>query len=239
MNQSTISALALVGLVLAGGSCIESRAVVAPEVTIRLTVRLRAELDSALANTPASLSIARLRAEVRRGTSREVLASQVSETDPDEPNLQPVAQLEFEVKQGEAFDIEGDLRLIGEDEVVQWSGIFGPAAVDTHSDTWQFTLEMGRGDLANLAVTGISVSGLENGLLAGETAPLSIEVGGSGHDIVVFWGSKDPAIATVDGAGNVTGVSAGEAMIVAAAGKHSVAVVVEVLPNSASRPEVW
>jgi hypothetical protein len=216
------------GFAVWSGGCIETSTAVGPEILTELTVRLRPDLDPVLANTPASLRIARLQAEVRLGTSGDVLANTDSAVDPDEP----VAELKFDVQQGSELVLTGQLRLIGEDEQVQWSGVFGPASVNTQSDTLEFVLEMGRGDFSNLSVTGISLSGLENGLPEGQTGALEVVVGGGSHDRVVFWGSEDPAIVVVDGAGNVTGVSPGEATVVAAAGRHAASVTVQVLPNS-------
>lgn len=222
----------LTGAAVWSGGCIESRTVAGPEILTELTVRLRPEFDTALANTPASLRIARLLAELRLGTAGDVLAITDSSIDPDEPDAEPVAELRFEVQQGSELDLTGQLQLFGEDEQVQWSGVFGPVSVNTQSDTLEFILEMGRGDFSNLSVTGISLSGLENGLMEGGTGALDVVVGGGSHDLVVFWGSTDPSIAVVDDEGNVTGVSPGEATIVAAAGRHAATVTVQVLASS-------
>jgi len=231
--------LALAGLPIVAAGCIESRGVATPDLTTTLTLRLRPLLDSALANNEQSLRIARMHVEVRYEFSGEVLASGVQQIDPEQPDEGPIAEVEFEATTGDEFEIDGDLRLVGEDEIVQWSGIFGPTTVNTRTLVWEYSLEMGRGDLSSLSLTGVSLSGLDGGLLQGQTAALDVSVGGAGHDLVVFWGSKDPSIVAVDANGNVTGISPGEGTIVAAAGRHTASKVVQVLPSNtaASRGE--
>ena len=124
------SVLALAGIAVALPGCIENRGTAGPNLTTRLTLRLRPQLDSVLANTSQSRKIARMQVEVRYEYTGEVLLSEVQQIDPEEPDGQPVAVVELEVPTGDEFVIDGDLRLVGENDDIQWSGVFGPVTVE-------------------------------------------------------------------------------------------------------------
>ena len=66
------------------------------------------------------------------------------------------------------------------------------------------------------------------GIAAGQTVQLSASVTPSTYSGGVTWTSSKPAIATVDGNGNVTGVKKGKAKITAKAGKKKASITVNV-----------
>lgn len=232
-RYTAVPVLVLSGLVLSAAGCIERPAPSGVEVNASLLVRLVPEIPPSLANTVESLRIANMRIELRNDETREILSEGIAwaEGDPDED---PVAQVELIVGRTAEIDLAGHVRLFGEHARVEWSGLFGPAPVRATQEIWTIPVVMGRGDLPNLTVSSVEVSGLDDVIYEGDVVPLAVTMLGGTQGSEAFWGSRNPSIATVDSDGRVTAVSAGDVTIVAAAGMHSDSTLVRVVPRGAA-----
>lgn len=128
-------------------------------------------------------------------------------------------------------------------ESVQFSGRTLPFSVTAGTTLTNLNVDIVRGPLSNLSVTGVSVSSFPDTLALGSSVGLSATATTSASTPPdIFWTSLDPTVVTM--ADSVaTGLSAGTANVVASAGAHadtvSIVVIsppvdsVRVLPDSA------
>jgi hypothetical protein len=107
----------------------------------------------------------------------------------------------------------------GEDQPVLWFGRVGGTTIQPGSEA-SVSLTLYPGPHSNLGLTGISVSGGSGPIGIGESHGLGAQ-GQGGTAAGWFWGSLDPAIASISPSGQVTGHTAGTARIVVAAGMRA------------------
>lgn len=220
--------LLLLFVVLPSATCMRSGGTSGPKIKASLVLRLLPQINPALLNPDEPLNITRAEWDIRAGAAREVLSQDRAEIDPDLPDGL-VVTVRLSVDEGD-IEPQGHLLLLGDNQRVEWAGLFGPVLMNTRQELWTVPVRMGRGGLVNLSVQTITVSGLENGLAQGMSGTLSALTNGE-QGTTVFWASRNSAVATVDAQGRVAGVSAGTVTIVAAAGLVADSVVVQVHPQ--------
>ncbi|MFW6200710.1 MAG: Ig-like domain-containing protein, partial [Gemmatimonadota bacterium] len=123
--------------------------------------------------------------------------------------------------------------------VVAWSGRVGPLEMGAGTVTEPTPVEVYPGPLDNLGVLSVTIEIPTDPfqMLVEGTVSLSAvyEVSELFLDPVIIWTSSDPSVASVDVEGVVTGVAAGQAEIVAAAGPAADTLSVEVLASAPDR----
>lgn len=233
-HRTVLSAL-LLGLLLGPMACIERMGGVGPSVQAELDLRLLPQIDPALANTEASLRLVEMEFEIRDAETLEILEEGLVNLDGQQPDSEPAAEVQLLVDVGTSIDVRGQIRLLGEDGRIEWSGFFDPFPVSDNREVWEIEVPVGRGDLTNLTVSEITLEGPGQPLVVGGTATLTPVVQGGPDNPQVFWGSQDPSIVTVDDAGVVTGVAPGDGTITVSAGMHVATTVVSVTEGEAAR----
>lgn len=176
----------------------------------------------------AGLSRARVTAlDAATGASLGVVQQDI---DPSEPEW--TLELTIDVPEGKPLSIRLQTELAsvsGGAESVEWSG---RTAVFTVASTGQpqeiHAVNLFRGPLANLDVTGLTLTDVPAALLAGETAQVKAAIQGGAAGARVYFRSENPSVATVDGAGNVSAVGAGTTRIFAEAGPTTTSATVTV-----------
>lgn len=119
--------------------------------------------------------------------------------------------------------------------LVEWSGRIGPILVTQSGAPTTRQVEVGRGPLGNLDVTGITIDPVQGLLsLAGVLDLSATATVLEGSDAVpeIYWSSLDETIATIDGSGSTAsllGVGLGSVTVVAVAGQYADSVTIDVL----------
>ncbi len=224
-------------------ACVEEIGIVEPDGEARVLLRLRPELSATLANTPESLRIGGFEFEVRNDTTGDVLFDGRIDLDPGAG--EPTVGLDLPYPADEPPALSGFVRLMGESGRVEWSGRFGPAIPMGAEEPWELPVQMGRGDLPNLEITGLTVSAVPeaeppeatpsvpaavgDGFVEGGRGQAVAQVEGGPAVPALFWGSRTPTILTVDQVGQLVTHLPGTGEVVVAAEFHSASVSVEVL----------
>ncbi len=157
----------------------------------------------------------------------EVVSTQDFDVDPDAASWD--LDIEFTFQPGDETTVEIRLELLSADLVVQWSGVTEPIQVTGATPSTPAPVELGSGPLSNLSITAIRLNPVDP-FDEQTTAQLSADVTVNGDVTpVVTWSSANPAVATVNSNGLVTGVAPGSASISAQAGTVVGATTVTVL----------
>jgi len=126
----------------------------------------------------------------------------------------------------------------GSQESVEWSGRTGEfRATATAGQPELREVSMYRGPLGNLDITGLDVLEAPTSLLAGGSATLNVSLSGASGDERVYYQSLTPSIATIDNGGTVHAQAAGDARVVAMAGRWADTVSVRVTAIVLPEPE--
>lgn len=219
-------------LAFLAGSCVEELDVTESPLPVLVRVEFVPELGPDLANTPRSLRIHTARVEALLPGPEPELTQAVVSLDPDD--LPRAVEIRFDLPEGAEISLQGTVELLhepGEDQEAstEWAAAFGPVTVTTDPETWSVPVTFGRGPLAQLPITDLTLTGGPASVLEGETLILGASVQGGPAEPLVFWGSRNEAVAVVDDEGVVTTLTPGRADIVAAAGLRHRSVEVEVL----------
>ncbi|MDZ7781347.1 MAG: hypothetical protein U5R14_15640 [Gemmatimonadota bacterium] len=181
-----------------------------------------------------ALPINRIRAVVREATGAEgdgtVLTEARFDVDPEAESW----EIDIDVPlASSSAEVVVELSLIhasGGTEVVEFSGITDPMTLESGASVEPADVDIVRGPLANLHVTGVTIGEVPGQLLEGTSAALTAEVSSTDEDAPeVFWVSLEEEVAVVSDS-VVTAVAPGITEIVAAAGAHSDTTTLEVLP---------
>jgi len=178
--------------------------------------------------------INRIRVRAFEEPGRIPVGSALLDVSPDDPSWEvPVA---LEVPTGAGIQVLFEIELINVDangrETVQWSGRAGPLTVTTAGAGRIEQIQVFRGPLDNLLVTGLEIDN-EGPVAEGATRQLTTTIATTGSTPSVAWASSDNGIATVSGTGLVTGVTPGVVNITATAGPASDTEQIEVTPVGA------
>lgn len=212
--------LPVLGLVPLLAGCIQEKGGAGPTIKAEIVVRLVPQLDPTLANTQESRKLIRLKHRILDANTLAILSEGPVGLDADQPELDATADISIEVDVAADLDIRGQVWLLGDQEEIEWSGRFNPVPVsdDPKVTVWPIEIVMGRGDLPDQTVEAITVAGLDHPLGVGESVDLVATVQGGPANAAVFWGSSNPAAATVDANGRVTGVAPGTSTVSVVAG---------------------
>jgi len=129
-----------------------------------------------------------------------------------------------------------------------WSPVFGSSANTATHTVAGAIFAPGVFMVAGSEVKTVVIGGplLGGAVYAGQTRSLTAATlaaaGDTAHGVTVAWSTSDPALATVDAAGNVTGKAAGTVTVTAAAGTVEASTPVTVLPRPVaawSQVEEW
>ena len=121
-------------------------------------------------------------------------------------------------------------------QLVEWSGRTGSLTLQVGQPTEVSDIDLVKGPLANLSVTGLSFDLPDLVLREASEAEVSVTVNTSMPQTppTIFWRSLNPGVATVSGEGLVRSVVPGQARIVATAGAFADTLDVRVLARPAS-----
>lgn len=115
-----------------------------------------------------------------------------------------------------------DIELIDADpaiEVVEFAGRTFFQAKASFEPLEIREINLGRGPLANLSLTSLSVSGARSRLQEGATDLLAVDTVGAGSGQILFFQSTNSDIATVDSVGNIAALIPGSTLIIASGGR--------------------
>ena len=183
--------------------------------------------------------ISRIHAVVRRvddeGTplDEEPLVDQTDSVDPEDTSW-PVT-LDFSISAPVRVIVELELIYIGIDEPIstEWAARVGPITVTPGVTRRVEDVDLGRGPLPNLEVTSVAIGEFPSTLLLGSQFTFNATVEPDISGTVLFWGTLDPSIATIDReTGNVTLLATGTARITATAGFESDTITINVVDPS-------
>jgi hypothetical protein len=220
----------LVLLPILTGSCVEEMDPTSLDLPVPVTVTLVPVLDGNLANTPQSIRLGRALVEAAFSGAPADAGDAVIALDPDV--LPSAVQFRFDLLPAAEVSLEGTVELVHEEEdgeSVEWAVFFGPFTVSAEPESWEFPVPFGRGNLAEQSITDLVLTGDGDPVVEGGTVQFSASVEGGPEGARVFWGSRSPGVATVDGSGTVNTLLPGSTDIVAAAGPHARSVSLQVL----------
>lgn len=218
--------------VLALATCVGEPAT-GPSSASSLTLPLQPAIIPGAADATA-LPVNRIRAVVRETAETQagaVLSEARFDVDPQAESW----EVEIDVPlTGSSAEVVAELSLIhaaGGTEVVEFSGLTRPMTLGPGGSVEPADIDIVRGPLSNLHVTGVAIGDVPGSLFEGESAPFTADATSSGDEAPsVFWVSLEEEVAVVSDS-IVTGVAPGITRIVAAAGAHSDTTVLEVLPT--------
>jgi alpha-tubulin suppressor-like RCC1 family protein len=227
LRTSRLWLLASLAGLLVLGSCVEELDITEGELSVPVRVSLEAERAPLLANTPRSLSLHRLLLRIVNSETGEEWA--VGEIDLDPDDVPESFQIRQDLPEGTVLPLEGTVELVhvqeGEEgeafESVEWAAFVDPIEVTTEEEEWVFEVPLGRGNLAEQAITALTVAGGEEPVVEGAVVSFSASVEGGPEGARIFWGTQDPELVSVDENGTVQTLLPGTARIVAAAGRHA------------------
>ncbi len=211
-------------------------------VTTEVLVSFAPIRNPNLLNTEAAERIHRVDITLRDAVSGEVLLEDQIWLDPD--GTLPPLQLRLVLKEGESRSLEGTIELIHAPggaggvaggmaadggESVEWSARFGPVNVDPTTGEMTVDIPVGRGSLEALGATGVTATIPGGEVEEGAQITVQAQIQGDAGSASVFWGSDNPAIASVDQEGRVTTHLPGAVRITAAIGLHVTALELVVL----------
>jgi hypothetical protein len=220
----------LVLLPILTGSCVEEGDLTALELPVPVTVSLVPVLDGDLANTAASLRLGLALVEASFSGAPAEGGDAVIALDPDA--LPSAVQFRFDLLPGAEVSLEGSVELVHEEEEggsVEWAVFFGPFTVSADQEAWEFPVPFGRGNLAEQSITDLILTGATDPVVEGAVLQFSAAVEGGPEGARIFWGSRSPGVATVDGMGTVTTLLPGSTDITVAAGPHARSLTLQVL----------
>lgn len=148
------------------------------------------------------------------------VASTIVTVDPDQTEW--ALTIDFPLSTDPATRYYLELELINETggvRTVEWSARTTPMAVAASAPSEIIQVEVVRGPLGNLAVTGLSLTGPETvAELDSFVVTANVTVSDPAAAVALFWSSLDPEIATVGSDGTGRALKAGTARIQAEAG---------------------
>jgi hypothetical protein len=217
---------AMAGLLMVG-SCVEDLDLTEGELPVPVRLSLVSERDPLLANTARSLSLHRLLLRIVNSETGEEWAAGEVDLDPDD--FPESFQIRKDLPEGTVLPLEGTVELVHVQEVeagqpfesVEWAAFVDPIVITTEEEEWAFQLLLGRGNLAEQAITALTVTGGEEAVVEGTLFSFFASVEGGPEGARIFWGTQDPELVSVDENGTVQTLLPGTARIVAAAGRHA------------------
>jgi hypothetical protein len=132
-----------------------------------------------------------------------------------------VFDFQLELMDDEVRNVRIDAELIDEGpvgEIVEFAGRSSFQLRSSFEAERRRLLQMGRGPLANLALTGLDASGARSRVQEGASDRLVVTLSGTAPGQRVFFESSDPTIATIDSVGNIRALAPGDARVITAAG---------------------
>lgn len=172
-----------------------------------------------------TLPIERVRLTTTLHPDGTPLSSNEEDVAPTDPTFEVHAIVEMGSRDSALVDVRIEmLSFASGSEIVEWSGIAGPIMVQADATTSaEEEISLLRGPIENRHVESLSIQGPEF-MQAGDSYPLHASVSTSGAGHKVLWTSSNEAVVAVDAAGdsvNAHALTAGEAMIIAAAGSKA------------------
>lgn len=186
-----------------------------------------------------ALPINRIHVVVRRysvdangvAVTGEVLAEERFDVDPASTSWEIDARVPL--RPGQVEDVVAHFSLIhaaGGAELVEFSGMTPPVRITQGASVEPTELDLVRGPLSNLYVTGVTIEAPPEVAVVGVPVPLYATATTTAEEVPsVFWVSLDPVVGTVADA-VLTGVAEGTVRVAAAAGAHADTMSVGVLP---------
>lgn len=165
------------------------------------------------AGTATARSFDRARVTARRSGDGMVLGRAEQALDPNAAEW----VVTVEVSLASAVTAHLEVELVAS-ESVEWSGRTGAFTVTPAGDpTTIRRIDLFRGPLANLTVTGLEARGPSR-LLRGQSGRVEVALVGGGDGARAFFESSDPSVVSVDGTGKIEGIVEGGAHVVVRAG---------------------
>lgn len=227
-----LSAILLSGLI--AWACTDGQGVTSGGLAVPLELVPSFQVDPSLFDTPP---IDNIRMTAFNAVTDDVVGSVDTAVDPAAEEW--LLELSVETA-GENIDVVVEAELLSGGEVI-WSGRAGPFMVQPGIASAAQVIEIYRGPLDNLDVTGVAIVEPPTQILVSNTAQLSAEVtleAGSDSEPIVFWATDSEALATVAAVGGLTttltAVAVGTVEVFAGAGTESDQFTLEVLPRVSS-----
>lgn len=226
---------AILALALLVGSCIGTDS---PTGVGEHQARLNLPIQPALIPSPADAGAApinRIRARAVRVSNNQVLGETTVTVDPSAAEWTIV--LTAQMPGGQPVDARVFVWLInatGGTESVQFSGMAGPLTLTPGQTANPADIDIVRGPIANLFVTGVGIDSAPDTLLEGATTPLTATA--TTTDTLppqVYWTVIDSLSLTAAGS-SVTGLLPGVARVIASAGAYADTASIVVRPAPAT-----
>lgn len=173
--------------------------------------------------------IVRLRVVATIFGDNEVVGSTEMPVDPNASSWD--VGVEISLPAGKGPQIELTVELMSASLATEWSGHIGPLTITPGETTTIPSVQIVRGPLENLAVTGVSITAPSQ-TRVGKSVTLQTNVTStsSGGIPTVYWESLSPEVGTVSEAGVFMALSVGTAQVEATAGAATDLVSIQVLP---------
>lgn len=217
---------------LATITCTDGDAPAGPTAGLAAALHLAPRVQRAgNASVTSAAAVNRIRLVARSVVTNQVLGSEDVSVDPGGESWE--LSLEVGLPDDEPVEVVIDIELF-EGGQVAFSGRAGPLLVTPGSASEVRRVQVFRGPLDNLAVTGLTLEdvgevteGIERSVAA------TVDTDDPAASPQLFWSSSDEEVATVDASGVVTALLPGTTTVVARAGAHADSIDVTVAP----RPE--
>lgn len=184
-------------------------------ITLAATPRFAVEPSPAVV---AALDRARLRL-VDRATD-SVLVGVERAIDPSAREW--AFDLTLELLENQVFDVRLDIEFIDTDpivDVVEFAGRTTFKVQASFEPQVIREINLGRGPLENLSLTGLTVSGARSRIQEGGHDRLDVDTIGAGPGQIIYFESSNPTVASVDSMGNIAALVPGSTLIIARGGR--------------------